>query len=165
MGLILRRLLASMINGLIVSVILTAISLNIVLILWFTNLRSSLNLKWFALFFAMTYSLLGSMWSVWLPRLGSSIARIQLQEIKPNTRRRMKIFARLMLYYSVPIILVFSYTTLLQKIGDDDPKMMVLLFAPLIFCTVFTLVIIPFSILVGKGKGYTMLFPALRSQK
>jgi len=91
MNLIWRRLLSSLINGTIIFLLLTSISIIAAFVLWFVALRSTLDMKWFYLLFAATYSLFGSLSTRLLPKLGGFLARIQLREVEPNKRKVIRI--------------------------------------------------------------------------
>ncbi|MGA9109999.1 MAG: RDD family protein [Smithella sp.] len=149
MSLILRRFLASLINGTIISIILFIISYVIASVLIFIPLTSHIQMTWFYIAFATTYSIFGGLGIGWLPTLGKRIMKIHRIEIKDNFSKKIKIIFNIILFY----FLISALISLpLKGIPIKDFYSLYFTFNMLVFIKLCAGLAIPISIFIGNGK-------------
>ena len=154
MKLIFKRLVSSTINGTIILFFFIIISFFVACFFWFFPFYSDINMKYFFVIFSIGYTLIGSMSKCVLPGLGRRITGIEIRGVMGNTPTHIKtrIFIRTILFYTMPIGLLYTLNLPFQKIVDGEPKMALLLMAPILFFAFSSSLIIPISILIGKGQ-------------
>lgn len=151
MGLILRRVAASFVNGFVILLVLGAFYHFIAFILWFfVPMKSHLSMDVFSILFVGLYSYCGNMNIGWVPALGGRIAKISLQETTVALKKPAKVVVRLVLYYLSPLILIFVAQSPL-RLFHGDPSEMPFLSSILIYLATLATLMIPISVIVGGG--------------
>lgn len=149
--LVLRRLLSSSINAAFILLFLILGSICVAFFLFIGPFLPYLDTKLAALLFSITYSVLGAYSIGLLPRLGNIIARIGTLETRQSPSRKIKIVIRLSLFYLAPpfMFFVLSYP-LRASVAINEKAFTLILFT--MFCIIFSLSVIPISIIIGKGR-------------
>lgn len=152
MGLIFRRFLASLINGIIIFISFTLISVIFAFWLFFSPYWIEIDLKWFFLIFAISFSVMGNLKVGLLTKLGGKIAGIQLHETNPKPNKYIKVLIRITFFYFFAFISIIIYNYYFNVLFKTvDLKIQYILFPFTSLGLFFLILVIPISIIIGKG--------------
>lgn len=150
--LIFRRFFASVINSAIAFFVLLFISFLTGCYLWFLSPKCYIEFKWFYVVFAVLYGTFGNLGWYTIPPIGGRITRTTLKSKRNTITKFFQYFTRNLLYIFFPVIIIFSSPNLSSLIKTENRGLFYISITLGLFFMFFSTLILPISIIVGKGR-------------
>lgn len=151
LALLARRLGSAVVGAVILGTAILVALLALVAVLWFTATAVHFQLGWLLLIASFTFSLLGSLSIGILPPLGKKLCRIEQVETRPSPERTAKITLKLLLFYLIPASTLYSLIFFTDYLQFGDRASSELLLPLQLVAANFATLLIPISIVLGRG--------------